>query len=189
MFALRSPSEATVQNFLKRASTRDYSYPELGSTRGKLPRNYVVDHNRVRLGQGAETFRRAVSALKAWHMFQLGWVRVHDNAAPIRVGSAVAVLIRHFGFWSLNASRIVYVIDEERRFGFAYGTLRDHAESGEERFCVEWDSDDSVVYDLLSFSRPHQWPVKVLQPVARVLQKRFARDSMLAMKRAVVEDR
>jgi uncharacterized protein (UPF0548 family) len=122
-------------------------------------------------------------------MFQLGWVRVHDNAAPIRVGSAVAVLIRHFGFWSLNASRIVYVIDEERRFGFAYGTLRDHAESGEERFCVEWDSDDSVVYDLLSFSRPHQWPVKVLQPVARVLQKRFARDSMLAMKRAVVEDR
>jgi uncharacterized protein (UPF0548 family) len=188
MFVLISPSEAAVQNFLKRASTRDYSYPEVGATRGELPQGYTVDHNRVRLGPGAETFRKAVSALKSWQMFNLGWVRVHAAAAPIRVGSPVAVVVRHFGFWSLNASRIVYVIDEERRFGFAYGTLRDHAESGEERFCIEWDSDDSVAYDLLSFSKPHAWPVKVLNPLARVLQKKFARDSMLAMKRAVVGD-
>jgi alpha-ketoglutarate-dependent taurine dioxygenase len=43
-----------------------------------------------------------------------------------------------------------------RRFAFAYGTLAEHAESGEERFQVEWREDDSVWYDILAFSRPNQ---------------------------------
>jgi len=34
------------------------------------------------------------------------------------------------GVWFLNAARIVYVIDEPRRFSFAYGTLPGHAERG-----------------------------------------------------------
>jgi len=44
---------------------------------------------------------------------------------PIQVGTDVAVSVHHFGFDSLNASRIVYVVyvmDEEgsvNRFGFS----------------------------------------------------------------------
>ncbi len=64
------------------------------------------------------------------------------------------------------------------RFGFAYGTLPGHVEKGEERFAVEWDhGDDSVHYDVLGFSRPKHpmaWPG---YPLARSLQRRFARDS------------
>ena len=42
-----------------------------------------------------------------------------------------------------------------KRFGFAYGTLREHAESGEERFTVEWSRDDDRVwYDILAFFAP-----------------------------------
>ena len=36
------------------------------------------------------------------------------------------VLAMHYGFWSLNATRIVYVVDKEepvRRYGFAFGAL------------------------------------------------------------------
>jgi hypothetical protein len=58
---------------------------------------------------------------------------------PILAGQAVAVVACLFGLWWLNACRIVYVVDEQgpvQRFGFAYGTLPDHAESGEERFTV-----------------------------------------------------
>ena len=58
------------------------------------------------------------------------------------VGSDVAILIHHFGCHSLNGARIVYLIDDDgpvKRFGFAYGTLQEHAESGEERFMVEWN--------------------------------------------------
>jgi uncharacterized protein (UPF0548 family) len=80
----------------------------------------------------------------------------------------------------------VYVIEEEHRFGFAYGTLLDHAEQGEERFSVEWEREsDSVFYDILAFSKPRQWQARIARPVSRMLQKRFARDSLLAMTRHV----
>ena len=74
-----------------------------------------------------------------------------------------------------------------QRFGFAYGTLPEHAESGEERFTVEWhEADDAVWYDILAFSRPHQLLARLGKPVARRLQKRFARGSAEAMRRAVI---
>ena len=41
-------------------------------------------------------------------------------------------------------ARVVYVIDEPLRKGFAYGTLPGHPETGEEAFIVEYRDDDSV---------------------------------------------
>ena len=64
------------------------------------------------------------------------------------------------GLWWLNACLIVYVVAESgslSKFGFAYGTLPGHVESGEERFLIEWDlSDDGVWYNILAFSRPNR---------------------------------
>jgi uncharacterized protein (UPF0548 family) len=114
-------------------------------------------------------------------MFCLSWVHIFPEHVPIREGGTVAVVGRHFGFSSLNACRIVYVLNEPRRFGFAYGTLPVHAERGEERFTVEWRADDSVWYDILAFSRPNGWLVRLGYPFSRALQKRFARDSKAAM--------
>ena len=103
-------------------------------------------------------------------------------------GQTVGVLVPLYGLWSLNACRIVYTFesaDEVRRFGFAYGTLADHMESGEERFSVEWRrDDDSVWYDLLAYSRPRHPLARIALPLSRALQRRFARDSLQAMRRA-----
>ena len=81
------------------------------------------------------------------------------------------------------------MIDEDgpiRRFGFAYGTLPEHAEQGEERFTVEWQrSSDLVSYDIVSFSRPGNIAVKMAYPLARELQNRFLRHSLAAMVDAV----
>jgi uncharacterized protein (UPF0548 family) len=116
-------------------------------------------------------------------MFKLGWVEVFPGSTPIHLGLTVAVVVRHFGFWSMNACRIVYVIEEDRRFGFAYGTLQDHAEQGEERFSIEWlESDDSVWYSILAFSKPRKWQAQIARPLSRMLQKEFARDSLAAMR-------
>lgn len=187
MFLLRRPSAEQIEGFLHRQRGVEFSYPEIGATRSSPPQRYTVDRNRIALGNGSETFRKAVGVLQAWQMFRLGWVEVFPTNAPIEVGTTVGVLITHFGFWSLNACRIVYVIDEERRYGFAYGTLDDHGERGEERFSVEWAlEDDSVSYNILAFSRPRKWQANVAYPLTRVLQKRFARDSMAAMKRAML---
>ena len=148
-----------------------------------------MDHNRVRLGADEEAFARAVEALRGWRMFDLGWVRLCWPDAPLEVRTTVAVLGGHYGFWSLNACRIVYRIEEDegvRRFGFAYGTLPEHAASGEERFVGEWDlGEGSVWYELYAFSKPGSALTKIGRPLVRGLQRRFARDSMRAMARAV----
>ena len=112
-------------------------------------------------------------------------VSLHWPSAPLQIGIDVAVTVRHFWLYSLNACRIVYVVDEEgpiKRFGFAYGTLAEHAESGEERFTVEWNRDDDEVwYDILAFSRPRQLLARLGHPLSRLLQKRFAEGSKAAM--------
>jgi uncharacterized protein (UPF0548 family) len=121
-------------------------------------------------------------------MFDMPWIQLCWPDAAIEESATVAVLLSHFGFWSLNASRIVYVIDEngsDKKFGFAYGTLVQHAERGEERFSVEFHSkDQSVWYDVCAFSKPNLL-ARLAYPFARSLQKRFAADSKLAMQRAV----
>ena len=185
MFSLTPPSDSDIRRFISKAKDTGFSYPEVGASATTAPAGYNVDHNRVRLGRGDGTWQRAVEAIRAWRMFSMPWVSVHWPNAPIQVGTDVAVSMHHFGFYSLNACRIVYVVDEEgpiERFGFAYGTLGEHAESGEERFTVEWNrEDDSVWYDILAFSRPRQTLARLGYPLSRLLQKKFAQGSKLAM--------
>jgi uncharacterized protein (UPF0548 family) len=118
-------------------------------------------------------------------MFEPTWITVFPASAPIRVGTTVALRVRYLGFWSLNACRIVYVVDERAkidRFGFAYGTLPDHGVQGEERFTVGWShDDDAVTYDLLAVSRPGSLLSRLGLPLVRRLQRRFVRDSKRAM--------
>jgi uncharacterized protein (UPF0548 family) len=133
-------------------------------------------------------YRRAVEALRGWRQFDLGWASIVPRGAPLEVGTTVAVLARHYGFWSLNSARVVYLVEDTnraKRFGFAYGTLPGHAEKGEERFVVERDRESgSVHYDVLAFSRPNHPLAWLGYPFARALQRRFARDSKEAMARA-----
>jgi uncharacterized protein (UPF0548 family) len=146
----------------------------------------------VLLGHGDEIFERAKQAVRQWKMFAMPWVQLCWPDAAIEVGTTVAVLISHLGFWSLNPCRVVYVLEESgavEKFGFAYGTLPEHGEIGEERFSVEFHArDQSVWYDLYAFSRPGL--IATLgYPFARALQRRFARDSLVTMQHAVNEAR
>jgi len=188
LFLFSEPSTQQISRFLDAQRDVPFSYDEVGASRGeaKAPTGYALDHNRVRLGEGRKTFDRAIAALYAWKMFDLGWARVVPEGAPVEVGTTVAVLARHYGLHSLNPCRISYTIEQDGgdlvRRGFAYGTLPDHGEKGEERFTVEWRRiDDSVFYDLYAFSRPNQLLAKLGYPLARHLQHRFARDSLQAM--------
>jgi len=121
-------------------------------------------------------------------MFDISRIELCWPDTPIEAGNTVAVLVSHYGFRSLNACRIVYVLEEHgelEKFGFAYGTLPSHAERGEERFTVEYHEwDQSVWYDIFAFSRPGPL-ARLAYPLARALQFRFARDSKAAMFKAV----
>jgi uncharacterized protein (UPF0548 family) len=177
-----------VERFRQQQRSLTFTYREVGATAKQPPAGYVVDHTRVRLGGGEPVFRAAQAALKRWQHFQLGWVEAWPTSTPLAAGEVIVVLARTAGVTWMNACRIVYVVDEvgpTQRFGFAYGTLPGHAESGEERFLVEWDrTSDDVWYDILAFSRPRHVLARIGYPVTRLLQKRFARDSAAAMQRA-----
>ena len=188
MLLFTKPSRERICAFIESQRGRTFSYPEQGATRDRAPRGYTADRNSIQLGQGPAVFARAVEAVRQWKMFDLGWIDRCWPDAPIQVGSTVAVLARHYGFWSLNATRVVYVVDDRGahpRYGFAYGTLTEHAETGEERFTVELRPEDETVwYDIFAFSRPNGL-ARAGYPLSRGLQKRFARDSKEAMRRAV----
>jgi uncharacterized protein (UPF0548 family) len=185
MWSLRKPAAADIRAFLSRQANAPFSYADVGRSRTGGAAGYDLDHNRVVLGHGPAVFQAACTALRQWRMFPPSFTRVEPPDALLAPGAVVAVLARAFGVWWLNAARIVYVIDEPRRFGFAYGTLPEHVERGEERFTVEWAADDSVWYDLFAFSRPRLWMVRLAYPLARHLQRRFQAESKAAMLSAV----
>ena len=191
MFLITKPTEKSITHFVEAQKKSLFSYNEVGATRkDSAPLNYTLDRNRVQLGGGRETFDRAIEAVRNWKMFDLSWTKLYFDTTPIETGETVAVLIKHFGFWSLNASRIVYVLDETtdgiEKFGFAYGTLTEHGERGEERFSVEYHkTDESVWYDLYAFSQPNHFLAKLGYPLSRYLQKQFAKESKQTMIKAV----
>jgi len=183
MFTLIKPDEAAINKFLKNCQEAPYSYPNVGSTEAnpdtiRAPKGFKLDIYEVDLGSGEATFQRAKQAIREWKMFPSSMVSLFWPTAPIEKGTIVAVLAKH-GFWSLNAARIVYTIDDKGdsdRFGFAYGTLVQHLERGEEQFTVCWNHEtDRVTYRIVVYSRPAHWLVWLGFPYARREQARFRR--------------
>jgi uncharacterized protein (UPF0548 family) len=189
VWTLARPGAVLVARYLEGQRALPFTYAAVGATAGAdgPPAGFVLDHNRQPVGRGAGAFARAKDAIRGWRMFPAPWTAIGAPLPPIAAGEPVAVAIRIAGVWWLNAARIAYTIDEPRRFGFAYGTLPGHAECGEERFSVEWLADDTIWYDLRAFSRPRHWLARVGAPATRALQRRFARDSKAAMRRAVAD--
>jgi uncharacterized protein (UPF0548 family) len=63
--------------------------------------------------------------------------------------------------------------------------LTNHAEAGEELFEVFHNPEtDEVMYRIRATSRPQAALARVGQPIVRLLQARFRRDSVEAMRRA-----
>lgn len=87
-----------------------------------------------------------------------------------------AMLVLPFWFLGIHAPcRVIYVVDEPNRKGFAYGTLPGHPESGEEAFLVDRTDDGSVWLTIRSFSRPGGWAWWAVYPVLRLVQAMFTR--------------
>jgi uncharacterized protein (UPF0548 family) len=189
MLSLRKPSADAIQQFVREQAKLGFTYAAVGATADTPPAGYVVDHTRIKLGEGEVVFQSAKAALQRWDQCRLGWLEAGPPGTPIKTGEAVAILARAIGLWWLNGCRIVYVVDESgpiSRFGFAYGTLPDHAGTGEERFLIEWNrADNSVWYDILAFSRPNHFLTWLGYPIVRRTQKRFGRESAAAMLKAV----
>src|SRR3954454_15340198 len=108
MFLFRKPSPSALDDFRAAQAKLDFTYPAVGASASTPPPGYVVDHTRIKLGEGEAIFRAARSALGRWDQFRLGGVEPWPPEAPIRAGEVVGSLARCLGLWWLNACRIVY---------------------------------------------------------------------------------
>ena len=160
---------------------RPLSYPEVGATAVQLPDGY--DHlvvHRV-IGHGESTFHRAADRLMSWQMHRTAGLTVTATTPCVEPGSRVRLRLGWHLLRISFACQVVYVVEEERRRGFAYGTLQGHPEQGEERFCVEWREDDAVVFTLTAFSRPGTWWSRAVAPISRRLQQRYTHRYLQAL--------
>ncbi len=153
---------------------RGFTYFEVGATRGDLPPGFHHQRREVVVGTGAERFARCARAVLSWQVQLRAGIDI-ATSDEIIVEGAVARLAIGVGPLRIHApARVVYVIDEPRHAGFAYGTLPGHPELGEELFAVEHREDDSVVFGVAAFSRPGSLLTKVAGPLGPVAQRLVA---------------
>jgi uncharacterized protein (UPF0548 family) len=155
-------------------ATLPLTYSEVGATAGSLPAGYRQVCESAVIGRGRTRFEEAAATVMRWGMLRGAGLRVQANTEVAAVGSELLV-----GFGPLRAPcRVVYVVDEPDRRGFAYGTLPGHAESGEELFAVRYDpATDKVFAEVTAFSRHATWWSRLGAPATslaqRVVTKRY----------------
>ncbi|GMH24202.1 hypothetical protein Nepgr_026045 [Nepenthes gracilis] len=147
---------------------------------------FLLNHARIFLGSGLETYEKAKFALRNWRHFQLSWTFV-DCATPIKSGAKFCVCVNEFLPWLMLPLQVLYVNENEgtnklkASLSFGSGTLQGHLLAGEERFSVELDENNKVWYEILSFSKPACFISFVAFPYVRLRQKYFVAESTKAV--------
>lgn len=144
------------------------TYPDVGATAGVLPPGYHHVRASAVIGTGRNRFERAGDAVLRWGMQRGAGLRVQATTDIAQEGTELLVRLGPIP----APCRVVYVLDEPDRRGFAYGTLPGHPESGEEMFSVRYDpATDAVHAEVSAFSRPATWWSKLGGPVTRLAQR------------------
>jgi uncharacterized protein (UPF0548 family) len=156
---------------LERLRAAELTYAEVGLTRGRLPRGYHHLSRSAVAGRGRARFEEVAQAVLGWEMHRRSGLAVRSADETV-VEGGVAVLRLGFRPLAVDAPvRVVYVLDEARRKGFAYGTLPGHPETGEEAFVVELGDDDGVTFTITAFSRPASFLARAGGPVGQAVQR------------------
>ncbi|TDO66598.1 uncharacterized protein (UPF0548 family) [Kribbella sp. VKM Ac-2571] len=170
-----------------------FTYDEVGCTQyDETPEGFHRLEYRQRIGDGDEVFQRAADALLTWRMHRAAGIPVTATATPPQVGTdslgrlGPGMLIRRLRTQTQLGlpvpCRVVRVVNEPDRIGFAYGTLAGHPEAGEESFLVTRDQ-DGVYATIRAYSRPATWYTHLAGPITRRAQRYAATRYAAALRR------
>ncbi|HKY66345.1 MAG TPA: DUF1990 domain-containing protein [Acidimicrobiales bacterium] len=185
---LGRPSDRRLADILAAVRDTSLTYAEHGRTlaRAGLPAGYHHVRARQHLGRGDEVWRAACDGVRTWRLHRGSGLRVAPADPPIAVGTEVVTDIGLLGpVHVVAACRIVEVVDEPDRYGFAYGTLRVHPAQGEEAFVVVRDPDGAVRIEVTAFSRPNGALLRLGGPVVRRQQAAATERYLHALRRHV----
>lgn len=90
-----------------------------------------------------------------------------DGTPFVGAGTTLRVHGRVGGMRADAELRVIFVIEEPRRIGFALGTVGESAVSGEESFVVEWYDNDEVWFTVRAFDRPVSALYRLLPPLLK----------------------
>ncbi|EIV96556.1 DUF1990 family protein [Frankia sp. QA3] len=172
-----------LERELARYREAELTYPERGATAGSLPAGYRHLRCRRLLGHGRPVLDAAAALIMSWRMHRHAGLRLAATASGADVGATVVMCAGWGRVGVLAACRVVWALDEDDRRGFAYGTLPDHPEVGEEAFVVERDAGNAVWLGITAFSRPDG-----LLPLLAGPAGRRAQDMMTSRYARVVRD-
>lgn len=158
---------------LAAAAQTDPTYPEIGASAGTMPTGYRHVRRSRGIGTGTAAFEGAAQRLLGWDVHRAAGLDVEATASSAIAGSTVVLRLGIGPLRVFAPCRVVVVVDEPRRKGFAYGTLPGHPETGEELFVVTRGADDQVDIHITAFSRPSTWWARVGGPVSRRTQDRI----------------
>jgi uncharacterized protein (UPF0548 family) len=180
---LRRPTSEQLAALLARCREDELTYrPIGGSLGGVVPRGF---HRRTWTTElpGADAFDRGRDAIRAWAVHRGAGLDVLPDGL-VTVGTNVAMSAPlPVGFVEITC-RIVAIVDEPDRYGFAYGTLSVHPEQGEESFIVARSAGDAR-FDVQAAARPIHPLARLFSPIANRLQDAAARRYLAAMTAAV----
>jgi len=183
MFSVRRLSPDAIALLVASQAACELTYAEHGATLGLMPAGYHHDQWEADLGKFDETtLDRLGAALCDWRVQRGAGLSVYP-ADPARPGVTFAFSFRLAGAYVTAAARIVYVTSEAGRRGFAYGTLPQHPEQGEEAFHVVRDG-SRILFRVTAFSRPRHPLARAGAPVARLVQVRMNKAYLQAMRAA-----
>lgn len=170
-----------IGGLAQRFRTTLFSYPEIGATRqDRLPPGYRHLEAEVEVGCGRQRYQDVAERLMTWQLHAQAGLELQVSAERVRQGSIELATLSFGPVMIKTRCRVVYVIAEDRRSGFAYGTLQGHPERGEERFAVELTDDERVVFSLRAFSRNAWLLARLGSPVSHRVQATINRRYLAA---------
>ena len=123
----------------------------------------------------------ARARLFRWDLHRRAGLGVSASHTPLREGTEVHLQIGAGPLQVMAPCRVLRVIDEPDRAGFAYGTLPGHPEAGIEQFLLTCTPTGLVRLHLDAVSRPATWYARLGAPAARLVQSLVTRRYLRAL--------